>query len=75
MAETISNLERYFRQSTGINFLLRRKMIAAYPTDNAVATMRTLLAEAPETHLSVLSRQDLTVLIEDEDAQISSLQF
>lgn len=75
MAETMSNLERYLRESTGINFLLRRKMIAAYPTDDAIPTMRTLLAEAPETHLSARARQDLSVLVENEDAQISPLHL
>jgi len=75
MAESMSNLERYLRRSTGIHFMLRRDMIKSYVDDGSIPAMRALLEAAPETHLSVLTRQDLTVLVENEDAQISPLQF
>ncbi|WIE81333.1 hypothetical protein [Curtobacterium sp. MCSS17_016] len=70
MAETMSNLERYLHRSNGIHFMLRRKMVAAYPTDTAITTMRALHADAPETHLSTRARADLAILIENEDADI-----
>lgn len=75
MAETMSNLERYLRRSTGIHFMLRRDMIKSYVDEGSITALRALLEGAPETHLSVLARQDLTVLVENEDAQISPLQF
>lgn len=70
MAEQMSNLESYLRKSEGINFMLRRKMIAAYSTDTAIPTMRALFAEAPDNQLTDQARADLAVLIEDEDAPI-----
>lgn len=66
----MSNLERYLRESTGIHFMLRRQMVAAYPTDNAIPALRALVSDAPETHLSERARADLTSLIENEDANI-----
>jgi hypothetical protein len=75
MAETMSNLERYLRHSTGINMVLRRNMIKSYVDEGSITALRALLAEASESHLSVLARQDLSVLVENEDAQISPLQF
>jgi hypothetical protein len=70
MAESMSNLENYLRTSVGINFMLRKRMLAAYPTDQAVSTLRALHAAAPENHLTEQARADLAILIEDEDAPI-----
>jgi len=70
MAESMSNLENYLRNSTGIHFMLRRKMIAAYPTDTAIPTLRELHASASDHALTEQARADLAVLIEDEDAAI-----
>jgi len=70
MAENMSNLENYLRNSTGIHFLLRRKMIAAYPTDAAIPTLRELHTNAAVHELTDQARADLAVLIENEDAAI-----
>ncbi len=71
MAETMSNLERYLRQSTGINIMLRRRMIAAYTEDGTKSAMRALFAGATEHQLSPQVRADLVLLIENEDEDIT----
>lgn len=70
MAENMSNLENYLRNSNGIHFLLRRQMIAAYPTDSAITTLRELHANAADYQLTDQARADLAILIENEDAAV-----
>ena len=74
MAETMSSLERYLRESKGINIMLRRKMIAAYSTDTAITDMRALYASATEHQLTLQARADLAILIENEDEEISPVR-
>jgi hypothetical protein len=71
MAESMSNLERYLRQSNGINIMLRRRMIASYTEDGSITAMRALLNGATEHQLTGKARTDLEQLIENEDARVS----
>ena len=72
MAETMSNLERYLRDSQGINFFARRSMLTAYTSGTGAAMLRSFVEKANTNgQLTEEAYADLTVLGAHEDADIA----